>query len=202
MASQDIAVDFNIGGALAGVSDAAVAPDGAYVLKVTKAEAKSSKGSATKPSRPMIAMTCSIQGGPYAGLPVWHNFVWTEENENAKRFFRANLKALGINITPTTTMGQIASALVGVVFNATIGHREFNGTISNQIDKFGALQTASPSGTPVPQIATPAIAPVPQVAAAAPVEQVAAPITPAAEIPQAAPAAAAPAPAGVPAPPF
>lgn len=197
MTTQDIAGDFNIGSELDKIPDAAVAPDGPYVLEIKKAEAKSAKT-----GNPMIAITCSITNGPFAGMPVWNNFVWVADKQNVQRMFKDNIKRLGVNITPTTTMAQVAQALVGRVFQATLGHREYQGTMSNTLERIGALQGTGPSATPVPGIPTPQISPIAPAAApipATPADDVV-PVTVAEDAPQPGPT---PPPAAVgPKPPF
>lgn len=181
MATEQVA-DFDFGAGKKDLPDVSVAPDGPYNLKITKAEMKQSKGGAGKPQRPMIAITTVIDGGPYATLPVWHNFVYTEENLNAKRMFYNQLALLGI-VNPGTG-AQVCAQLVGRVFNANVGHRDYNGTPQNTIERLNSLVSAGdgmPSATPA---AAPVAAPIPQPAQAPAIPDV----TPQAVVPQPAPA--------------
>lgn len=184
MATENV-TDYDFGAAKAGLPDEAIAPDGPYNLEIKKCEYKMSKGDASqnKPVRPMLALTCHITSGPYAGLPVWHNLVYTEENPTAKRMFFGQLNLLGI---PNPGKGsETALALKGRVFQAQVGHRVFNGVPQNSIEKIVQLVSAAPTGS-VPQ--TPAV----PVAAPAPAPQVAP------TIPEAAAPAAVPQPAPLP----
>lgn len=160
MTTHSIGDDFDFGEAKKSIPDAQYAPDGIYTLKITKCEFKHSKGDPAKgkPSRPMFALTCSIISGPYAGLPVWHNLVYTEENPNAKRMFYGQLARLGI--AQPGRGSEVASALVDRVFTAEVGHREYNGVISNQIEKFLDLQSTGAVGVPTMGVVPPAQAPI------------------------------------------
>ena len=186
MTTHQMGDDFDFAAAKEGIPEQTYAPDGTYTIEVRKCDFKFSKGDPTKgkPSRPMFALTCSIVNGPYAGLPVWHNLVYTEENPNAKRMFYSQLDLLGIKNPGRGT--DTANALVGRVFSAQIGHREWNGSISNQIDKFIALQSTGAAGVPSAGVVPPA----PAVATPQPMAP-AVPVTPTAEVPQPAPAPAA-----------
>lgn len=207
MATESVE-DFDFGAAKAGLPEESVAPDGPYNLEIKKAEYKMSKGdpSQGKPRRPMFAITCHIVSGPFAGLPVWHNMVYTEENATAKRMFYAQLALLGISSPGTAS--QTSAALKGRVFQAQVGHRAYNGVPQNTIERIISLVSASPTGSvpqaAVPQVAspipqpTPAVA-VPEAVATAAVPPVVAPVpAPQVEAPAAVPAAD----PAVPKPPF
>ena len=197
MATHQMGDDFDFAAAKQDMPESSHAPDGQYTLEVRKCEFKYSKGDPTKgkPSRPMFAMTCSIVNGPYAGLPVWHNLVYTEENQNAKRMFYGQLELLGVKNPGKAS--DTAAALVGRVFTAQIGHREWNGSISNQIDRILTLQSTGAVGVPSAGVVPPA----PSVQAPQPMAP-AVTVTPAVDVPQAAPVAPAPAPADPNKPPF
>ena len=185
MVTHQMSDDFDFGTAKAGMPETSHAPDGTYTLEIRKCEFKHSKGDPArgKPSRPMLAMTCSIVSGPYAGLPVWHNLVYTEENANAKRMFYSQLELLGIRNPGRGS--DLAQALVNRVFTAQIGHREWNGSMSNTIERFIQLQSTGAAGVPSPSVTPPVVVNQP-VVAAPPV------VTMPVDVPQAAPAAPAP----------
>lgn len=134
-----------------------------------------------------------ITAGPYAGRKVMAGvFSW---NGNAKGIFFRSMKGFGLDadfFKQGPTAEEVAKALVGRVADVTLGQKEWQGEMRNEIP-IGAIKFVSaPAGsgqvgsTPVIPAAAPAAAAVPAPA-------------PAAVTPPPAPAPAAPAPAPAPA---
>jgi pyruvate/2-oxoglutarate dehydrogenase complex dihydrolipoamide acyltransferase (E2) component len=164
-------------------------PDGEYELKVIE-----SSVATTSTGKTMFKITTEVQTGPHAKRRIWDNLVISNESPKALGMFFMKLGVLGLTKESIQANNpsneQIAQALIGRPFRATVGSRVWNGKTQNELVRYlPASNIASPASAPVA-----APAPAPQAAAPAPAPAPAAP---------AAPAFAAPtADAAPPAPPF
>lgn len=164
-------------------------PVGDYDIEVSKSEAVTSQN-----GKPMIKVTMKVVAGPYERRPIINNFVMSVENPQAVAIFFRHMKAFGLTEEFFASLGSagsldpVASALVGRRARLTLGHREWNGEMRNEVKSVkpytGAPVAAggSPVGGPIPPGAAPlptGPAPLPPSPVPAPVAPVAAPTSPA-----------------------
>jgi hypothetical protein len=186
----------------AGSGDFEPLPDGDYDFKVIE-----SSITVTKTGKPMFKITAEVQTGPYAKRRLWDNLVVSSDNPKAMGMFFMKLSALGLTRevlqANNPSNDQIAQALNGRPFRATIGSRPWQDKMQNEFKKYLPLAAAvAPAAAPVAAAPAPAPAPATAPVAAAPAP-VAAPAPAPAPAPVAAPEAfAMPAPTEAPAPPF
>lgn len=159
-------------------------PDGDYELKVIESSVATSSTGKT-----MFKITTEVQTGPYARRRLWDNLVVSNENPKALGMFFVKLGALGLTKESiqqnNPSNEQIAQALQGRPFRATIGTRVWNGKTQNEFKRYmPASAIGTPASAPAASAPAPAAAPAP---APAPAPQAAAPA------PAPAPAPAAPA---------
>lgn len=148
------------------------APDGEYTLKVKKAEAKTASTGSQ-----MIAVNFVIEGGPSHGKGVFWNLVLSPDNAFALNMFFKRLDAFGIDPTMNggLSMEQIASMMEGQMVDATLGHREYQNVVRNEVTEVRRNPMSSPraysaASSPAAS-ATPAVSnqpPTPQVSTAPP----------------------------------
>lgn len=180
-------------------------PDGDYELKVVEASATT-----TQTGKAMFKVKSEVQTGAYARRLLWDNLVVSPENGKAMNMFFMKLGALGITQESLQanqpSNEQIAQALVGRPFRATVGTRVWNGENRNEFKRYLPAAPVGSVSAPAPAAAAPAPAPAPapQVAAAPAPAPAPAPAAPAPAVDAfAAPAPAAPlAESAPPAPPF
>lgn len=139
-------------------------PVGDYDVEVNKAEAVTSQN-----GKPMIKTTFRVVSGPYERRPIINQFVLSVENPQAVAIFFRHMKAFGLTEEWFASLGQqqslepVASALVNRRARLSIGHREWQGEMRNEVKAVkpytGAPQAMAPVGpggpTPGP------VAPVP-----------------------------------------
>lgn len=141
-------------------------PDGDYLLKVTKSD-----HATTSTQKDMFKLVTEVIGGPHDKSKVFTNLVVSPENPNAMGFFFRNLAAIGVPakfFDNNPTHAAVAAALVGKTFIGTVGSREWNNKISNEIKSFkkdpnaegGAGAPAGFSGPPAPPMSPAVSAPV------------------------------------------
>lgn len=179
-------------------------PIGDYDVEVAKSEAVTSSN-----GKPMVKVTMRVVSGPYEKRPIINNFVLSLDNAQATAIFFRHMKAFGLTEEWFASLGQVqslepvASALLNRRARLSIGHREWNGEMRNEVKAvkpytgapaaYAAAPSANggpvPGGFPVPGPgALPSVAGTPVAPPAPPV----APVAPAAPV---APPAPAPAPA-------
>ena len=66
-------------------------PANDYLVKITAAEAVSAST-----GKPMLKTTLEVEGGPYNGRRLWHNFVISQDNPKAMSIFFRQMNALGL----------------------------------------------------------------------------------------------------------
>lgn len=171
-------------------------PDGDYQLRILEAP-----NSVSGNGKTMFSVKAEVISGSYAKRFVWDNLVVSPESPGAMGFFFRKMEAIGLGtdfFQREPSPEQVASALKGRTFIATIGRRTGQYANKNEIKAY----RKDPSGVQAPGGApAPGQPPVPQNTPAPPP---AAPAAPPASPWDNAPAAP-PAPAGFeapPAPPF
>ena len=184
-------------------------PIGDYDIEVAKSEAVTSGN-----GKPMIKVTMRVISGPYEKRPIINNFVLSLENAQATAIFFRHMKAFGLTEEWFASLGQtqslepVASALLNRRARLSVGHREWQGEMRNEVKGVkpytgapagyanggpvgpsgpgGPLPTGLPTGPVAPPLAQVPAAPVaPPVQAPAP-----AAVTPPPPAPVAAPVAA------------
>lgn len=168
----------------------AVLPDGEYNVMVVEAEM-----TRTANDKPMIKTKFRVIDGPKKDRPVWTNFTISAESPIALRIFFQQMAALGLSadyFAAGPAPDQVARDLVNRMATVTLGAREFQGAMRNQVE---SLKAYSGTGPPPPgaTVGPPALS----VPGAAPTAGPPLPSTP----PTVAAAAAPPAPSAPSAPP-
>lgn len=177
-------------------------PSGDYDVEVEKAEAVMSQN-----GKPMIKATMRVTSGPYEKRPIINRFTLSLENPTATAIFFRHMKCFGLDETffsrlGTGTLDPVANALIGRRARLTLGQREWQGEMRNEVTGVkpftGAPPMAAPPAGPSAGPATGGMIPgptPPQMAPApAPVQAPTPPPAPAASIPQPPAPPAAPAP--------
>lgn len=161
-------------------------PEGDYDFVIKEANAKTAST-----GRTMYVAKMAVEGGPFNGKTVWHNFVLVPENPTALGWFFKNMGTLGLGqeyFKSNPSDHHVAEALVGRRFRGQVVIRKWQGQDKNEIKAFfppaGAAVGSGNGGASVPPTATAHAAPQPP----------AAPVTP----PPAPPAAPAPPPVQAP----
>ena len=181
-------------------------PEGDYDFVIKQSEVKTAQS-----GRTMYVVKAAVEGGPFNGKTVWHNFVITPENPTALGWFFRNMGTLGLGqeyFKSNPSDHHVAEALVGRRFRGQIQIRKWQGQDKNEIRGFfpagGQGVAAASPGAPIPATATAHAAPPPPAAPAAPPPPPAAPapapVTAPAPPPVVAEEAPAPAPVVAPAP--
>ena len=130
-------------------------PEGPYRVEITKAEAKNAST-----GKQMIVVTMKILEGPYAGRPLWNNFVITNDNPNALAWFFKHMAALGFNkdfFALNPSLETLATQMVGRRAMVQAGVRNWNNEVRNEIKSFSAdtnAPTAAQVIQPAAQVAT------------------------------------------------
>lgn len=125
-------------------------PIGDYDVEVAKAEAVTSQN-----GKPMIKTTMRVVSGPYEKRPIINQFVLSTENAQAVAIFFRHMKAFGLTEDWFASLGQqgslepVASALLGRRARLTIGHREWQGEMRNEV-KAVKPYTGAPAMGPGP----------------------------------------------------
>jgi hypothetical protein len=170
-------------------------PAGDYDLMVLEATTKLTQ----KDSKTMFSIKTQVQNGPFKGRLIWDNLVVSPENATALGFFFAKMAALGLSreffTQNSPTNEQIERAITGRQFRAAVKQRAYNGSTTNNIDRYYVPQAGAPiapvgGATPPPPpppaaavaAAPPAPAPVATVAPAPVAEVPVAPAVPAAPV--------------------
>jgi hypothetical protein len=156
-------------------------PVGDYDVEVAKTEATTSSN-----GKPMIKVNMKVVTGPYERRPIINNFVMSVENPQAVAIFFRHMKAFGLteeffaSLGSSGSLDPVASALVGRRVRLSLGHREWNGEMRNEVKSVkpytGAPPMAGPTapGGPTPPglpLASPPVAgpaPLPPAPVAAP----------------------------------
>lgn len=153
-------------------------PIGDYDVEVAKSEAVTSSN-----GKPMIKVTMRVISGPYEKRPIINNFVLSLDNAQATAIFFRHMKAFGLTEDWFASLGQaqslepVASALLNRRARLSIGHREWNGEMRNEVKSVkpftgapgaplpspsgpgnglpGHFNTPGPSAGPVPPVAPP-----------------------------------------------
>jgi len=151
-------------------------PDGDYELKVLESEVKQ-----TQTGKTMFKVKTEVQSGPHARRLVWDNLVVSDGNPTALGIFFSKMNALGLGqefFSQNPANEQIAQAMVGRPFRATIGSRVWNGEKRNEFKRYLPAQLNVASTPTAAPMAASAPAPAPAPAAAAPAPAPAAPVAP------------------------
>lgn len=126
-------------------------PIGDYDVEVAKSEAVTSSN-----GKPMIKVTMRVISGPYEKRPIINNFVLSLDNAQATAIFFRHMKAFGLTEDWFASLGQaqslepVASALLNRRARLSIGHREWNGEMRNEVKSVKPF-TGAPGGmSPTP----------------------------------------------------
>lgn len=126
-------------------------PIGDYDVEVNKADAVTSQN-----GKPMIKTTMRVVSGPYERRPIINQFVLSTENPQAVAIFFRHMKAFGLTdeyfsgLGQVTSLEPVANALIGRRARLSIGHREWQGEMRNEVKSVkpytGAPPVAAPTG--------------------------------------------------------
>lgn len=124
-------------------------PIGDYDVEVAKTEAVTSSN-----NKPMIKTTFRVVSGPYEKRPIISQFVLSVENPQAVAIFFRHMKAFGLteewfaSLGQQASLGPVADALLGRRARLTLGHREWQGEMRNEV-KSVKPYTGAPPVAPV-----------------------------------------------------
>lgn len=147
-------------------------PDGEYDIIVEKSELVISKQGQ---GNPMISVQMKVVIGPYSGRMLFSNIVFSTDKAFALAMWFRKLAAFGLDdayFGRGPELPDIAASLVGRYATLTVGHREWNNVVSNDVTGFrptvGAIQphnlvVGGPAftGTSASTNPTPSVPPVP-----------------------------------------
>lgn len=130
-------------------------PIGDYDMEVVEADSVHSKDGV-----PMIKAKLRCLIGPYAGKHITNNFVMKYDNPGALAMFFKAMKALGLDDAYITSLGQVnvhdpnclaglASVLRGRRARFTNAHRDWNGTLQNNITSVNPISEGIGAGGPI-----------------------------------------------------
>src|SRR5688572_6146609 len=111
-----------------------VLPDGDYVALVTKADATESSN-----KKPMLKLQLTIVEGPKRDRKVFTQIVLTADNPFALQRWFANLAAFGLDqgyFGRGPAMAQIAADLLNRGVIITLGAREWQGSLRNEVQNY------------------------------------------------------------------
>jgi hypothetical protein len=121
-------------------------PIGDYDVETEKSEAvQSSNG------RPMIKTTFKVIVGPHTNRKVMNNFVLVVDNPVALAIFFRNMKCFGLEDNFFAALGDqgsldvVANAMVGKRVRLTLGQREWQGEMRNEVKQVKPY-TGAPGG--------------------------------------------------------
>lgn len=147
---------------------AAVIPDGPVTVTVETADAVVASS-----GKDMLKVKARVVGGPHANRAITNNFVLTEDNPNALRFFFAQMAAFGLDanffLGSNGSLEPAARALPGRSAIYELGHREWpagSGQLQNQVTGVkpvsGVPQVGAQAPAPAEVPSAPGIPGVPQ----------------------------------------
>jgi len=133
-------------------------PVGAYEVEVTGAEHKVAAS-----GNPYYKTELTVAAGPHKGRKLWNNITLNASNPNSVGYFFGTMRTLGLDAEffadlpgdESEAAALICTALVGRQVVATVKHGEYNGNVTNEVDKL-AKSSAALSGTPSVEPAAPA----------------------------------------------
>jgi hypothetical protein len=140
-----------------GQAEKQLLPAGPYAAKVKTAKVKK-----TQSGKDQILVVFEVEGGPYAGAPLFKNLVISPGSATALDIFFRHLEALGVSrdyFAANPQLDDVAEAIKGRVVTVTTKQREYpagSGRMDNDITSIAAVSGATP--TPA-AAATPAPAP-------------------------------------------
>lgn len=134
-------------------------PIGDYDVETEKSEAvQSSNG------RPMIKTTFKVIVGAHTNRKIINNFVLVIDNPTALAIFFRNMKCFGLDDNFFAMLGDqgslepVANAMIGKRVRLTLGQKEWNGEMRNEVKQVkpytGAPggMTAGPGSGPMPSM--------------------------------------------------
>lgn len=142
-------------------------PIGDYSVEITETNAVTSSN-----GKPMIKVKMKVTSGPHANRNIHNQFVLSIDNANALSIFFRQMKAFGLNEDYITNLGTIsdltplAHALMGRQATVTLGQREWQGEMRNEVKSVkplagGPASTpgagALPGSQPLPGVVTPGV---------------------------------------------
>lgn len=164
-------------------------PIGEYDVIVASADVK-----ATQAGKDSIVVFFQVTTGPHQGKKIRNQFTISPDNPNAVGFFFRHMSAIGLPReyfaqSPPPSLPNVAQALLNRPCRIKVTHREWGGTMRDNVDAIMSATTAAPTVPGTPQVpGAPQAAPVPTVPAtpavpaapAVPAPPVAGPYVPAA----------------------
>jgi uncharacterized protein DUF669 len=124
-------------------------PIGDYDIEIAKSEATTSSN-----GKPMIKVTMRVVTGPYEKRPVMNQFVLSVDNPQAVAIFFRHMKAFGLteewfaSLGSTSGLEPVANALLGRRARITVGHREWQGEMRNEVKGVKPYTGAPPMAAP------------------------------------------------------
>jgi hypothetical protein len=125
-------------------------PEGPYRCEITKTEAKTATT-----GKSMIVAAFKILDGPYAGRPLYNNFVLTTDNPNALAWFFKNMASLGLGkdfFAMNPSLESVAAQLVGKRCIVSAGVKTYNNELRNEVKGISSDGQVAPQ---VPNTVTP-----------------------------------------------
>lgn len=146
-------------------------PVGPYEVEVTGAESKTSSN-----NNPFYKVEFTLAAGPNKGRKVWSNITLNAANPNSVGYFFGTMRTLGLDAEffaalpedETDAQATICAGLLGKTAIVTIQHGEYNGSVTNDVDKIARSTSAGSSQPDVTTITSSDVASVPAAVTAAP----------------------------------
>jgi Protein of unknown function (DUF669) len=139
-------------------------PVGDYTVVIDEASHTTSQS-----GKLMFKTKMKVEGGPHNGRLVWNQFVISPESPKALGIFFSQMKALGLGkdfFEAQPSEDVVVNSLVGKRANVTVGQREWQGQMRNEIKSIKPSGDASSTAAPATP-STPATPPSPSAAPAA-----------------------------------
>ena len=132
-------------------------PVGEYSIVIDSAEHTTTQG-----GKSMFKTKMKVQGGPHDGRFVWNQFVISPESPKAIGFFFSQMKALGLGqefFESQPDEQVLANSLVGRTANVTLGQREWQGQVRNEVKSIKPATGNAPTVAAAPSTPAPPAAP-------------------------------------------
>lgn len=132
-------------------------PEGPYRCEITKAEAK-----AASTGKNMIVAGFKILDGPYAGRPLYNNFVLSTGNPNALAWFFKNMASMGLAkdfFAMNPSLESVAAQLIGKRAILSVGVKTYNNELRNDVKGMSADASAPAPAAPAAEVVAPPAVP-------------------------------------------
>ncbi len=94
----------------------------------------------------MFVVKLRVESGPYKGRMIFNNFVISPESATARRIFKQNMSALGLDtayFTKNPSLEQVADDLLGRRCKVRVTTRTYGGQERNEVN--GVFPSSSPA---------------------------------------------------------